>query len=488
MALSDKSIIPVILSGGSGARLWPLSRNEHPKQFLPLVGERTMLQQTVERLNQLPSIAAPMVVCNSAHRFLVAEQVRDCGIEPGPIILEPVPRNTAPAVAIAAMEATATGDDPYLLVLPADHHIQNPEALGQAVALACEGAMTGALMTFGIVPTRPETGYGYIAVGEPLLRKQAGEGVQPDPTYRVSRFVEKPDQETAQQYLDTGNYLWNSGMFLFRASRYLEELQKYEPAIHAACRQALDQASRNNGFIKLQEEHFGAAPENSIDYAVMERTSAAGVVALNAGWSDVGSWASLLEVNEQDDNGNVVLGDVILNDVNDSYVRSESRMVAAIGINGHVIVETTDAVLVAPKDRAQDVKALVSELRSKQRTEVDTHKRVMRPWGWYETIDHGDRYQVKRLTVKPGASLSLQKHHHRAEHWVVVQGMARVTRDKETFELNPNESTYIPKETLHRLANPGSEPLEVIEVQSGDYLGEDDIVRFDDDYGRTVNE
>lgn len=480
-------ITPVILCGGSGTRLWPLSRNEHPKQFLQLVGERTMLQQTVDRLTALPRVAPPIYICNAAHRFLVADQIRECSIEPGRIILEPTPRNTAPAVSIAAMEATAYGEDAFLLVLPADHHIDNTEAFCDAVALAYEGAAAGSLMTFGVVPTRPETGYGYIARGEPLLRQHAGGKPVTQGIYRVQRFVEKPDPVTADQYVRAGTYLWNSGMFLFRASRLLEELRVHAPLIHDACKKAYEQAEIDNGNVTLSETLFTAVPEDSIDYAVMEQTTAAGVVSLDAGWNDVGSWASLLEVNQQDENNNVAIGDVIFSDVSDSYIRSESRMVAVVGVKDHVIVETADAVLVAPRARAQEVKQLVADLRTNKRAEADTHRRVMRPWGWYETIDQGDCYQVKRLTVKPGASLSLQKHQYRAEHWVVVKGIASIVRGEETFELKPNESTYIPKRTLHRLANFGEQQLEVIEVQSGDYLGEDDIERYDDRYGRADN-
>lgn len=479
-------ITPVILSGGSGTRLWPLSRNQYSKQFLPLVGKRSMLQQTVDRLNLLPDLAPPVFVCNEAHRFLVAEQVNDCEIKPAQIILEPIPRNTAPAVAIAALEASASGKDPCLLVLPADHHIRDTEALCQAVELACQGAAAGAMMTFGIVPTQPETGYGYIAMGE-SLKDQSSDMHLADGLYEVSRFVEKPDRNTAQQYLDAGNYLWNSGMFLFRASRYLEELRKYEPEMFEACQQAHEHAVREKDFLRLTDT-FATSPENSIDYAVMERTQHAGVVPLDAGWSDVGSWDSLLEVDVRDADNNVIKGDVILNDVKDSYIRSESRMIAAVGISDQVIVETADAILVASKDKAQEVKALVSRLQRDKRTEIDSHKRVLRPWGWYETIDEGDRHKVKRIMVKPGASLSLQKHHHRAEHWVVVIGTAQVTRDDETFLLEENESSYIPIGGIHRLSNPGVIPLEIIEVQSGSYLGEDDIVRFEDNYGRVAAE
>lgn len=476
-------VTPVILSGGSGTRLWPLSRNQHSKQFLPLVGERTMLQQTVDRLSLLADLAPPIFLCNESHRFLVAEQINDCEIACGQIILEPIPRNTAPAVAIAALEASAAGEDPCLLVLPADHHIQDEEALCQAVELACQGAAAGILMTFGIVPTRPETGYGYIAMGQSLKQSLCDASIS-DRLHEVSRFVEKPDPDTARQYLEAGNYLWNSGMFMFRASRYLEELEIYEPEIMEACQMAYNKAIREKGFVRLPDS-FAVSPKNSIDYAVMERTQFAGVVPLDAGWSDVGSWDSMLEVNVRDANNNVINGDVVLNEVSNSYIRSESRMIAAVGITDQVIVETADAILVASKDKSQEVKTIVSILQQDKRTEVDSHRRVLRPWGWYETIDEGDRHKVKRIMVKPGASLSLQKHHHRAEHWVVVRGTARVTRNDEDFLLEENESTYIPIGGIHRLENPGIIPLEVIEVQSGSYLGEDDIVRFEDIYGRT---
>lgn len=479
-------ITPVILTGGSGTRLWPLSRSQYSKQFLPLIGERSMLQQTVDRLTRLSDLAAPIFICNEAHRFLVAEQVNDCAAGTGAIILEPVPRNTAPAVAIAALEASATADDTCLLVLPADHHIQDPETLCKTIELACQGAATGALMTFGTVPNRAETGYGYIALGQPL-KNQLGDSLFTDGLYEVSRFIEKPDKESAQRYVEDGNYLWNSGMFLFYASRYIDALQQYAPEILEACRQAHNQAKRQGNFITLTEA-FSCCPADSIDYAVMEHAQFAGVVPLDAGWSDVGSWDNLLEVNVHDANNNVIKGDVIVSDVKESYICSESRMVAVVGVSDQVIVETPDAILVSSKDKSEEVKEIVSRLKQQQRSEIDNHKRVRRPWGWYETIDEGNTHKVKRIMVKPGASLSLQKHHYRAEHWVVVKGTAQVTRNNETFLLEENESTFIPIGGLHRLSNPVDDALEVIEVQSGDYLGEDDIVRFEDIYGRAAAE
>ena len=479
-------ITPVILSGGSGARLWPLSRNEHPKQFLPLLGDRTMLQQTVDRLNSLPELMPPIFLCNTQHKFLIQEQVNDCAIKPGRIILEPVPRNTAPAVAIAAMEACSNGQDPCLLILPADHHIDDIDALNKAVELAAKGAEAGSLMTFGIVPTRPETGYGYIETDRPLLKQcvgAEGDSIQEE-LYRVIKFVEKPDHETACQYIENGNYLWNSGIFMFRASRYLEELYEYEPEMFNKCEVAYEHSCENNGFLELNEHYYSASPDNSIDYSVMERTSAAGMIALDAGWNDVGCWTRLMEIEPKDEANNTIRGDILVDDVNNSYIRSESRMIAATGIQNQVIVETADAVLVASQDKAEEVKELVKKLSKNKRDEARFHKIVSRPWGWYETVNEGEYHKVKRIMVKPGSSLSLQMHYYRAEHWVVVKGKALVTRGEEIFKLEENQSTYIPVETKHCLENPGDTPLEIIEVQSGSYLGEDDIVRIRDRYGR----
>jgi mannose-1-phosphate guanylyltransferase/mannose-6-phosphate isomerase len=469
-------LIPIILSGGSGTRLWPLSRELHPKQLLPLVAKRTMLQETVLRLEGVADVSAPLVVCNEAHRFMVAEQSRELGVTPGAIVLEPVGRNTAPAVAVAALVALSradAGDDPVLLVLPADHVIHDVAAFQAAVAVGREDAEAGKLVTFGIVPDSPETGYGYI-------RRAKGEG----PTYAVAEFVEKPDLATAIRHVQSGEYYWNSGMFMFRARVYLDELQQHGPAILAACEAAVAGATRDLDFTRLSKETFGACPSDSIDYAVMEKTRAAVVVPLDAGWSDVGSWSSLQDALPRDEDGNVIAGDVITEGTTGSYLHSTSRLIAAVGLTDHVVVETKDAVLVAPRDKVQDVKALVSRLKALGRYETALHREVFRPWGSYDSIDSGERFQVKRLVVKPGASMSLQLHHHRAEHWIVVSGTARITRGEETFLLGENESTFIPMGTRHRIENPGKVTLHIIEVQSGSYLGEDDIVRFEDVYGR----
>ncbi|WP_242875070.1 mannose-1-phosphate guanylyltransferase/mannose-6-phosphate isomerase [Stenotrophomonas maltophilia] len=463
-------IVPVILSGGSGTRLWPLSREAYPKQFLPLVGDDTMLQATWKRVASIAG-AAPIVVANQEHRFMAAEQLRECKVLPQALILEPVGRNTAPAIAIAAMQALAGGDDALMLVLPSDHVVRNEAAFHAAVKQAAIAAEAGKLVTFGIVPTAPETGYGYI-------KAAAGEGVRV-----VDRFVEKPDLATAEQYVTSGEYFWNSGMFLFKASRYLKELETLQPAILAACRQALEKAVRNNDFIRLDAEAFAASPNDSIDYAVMEKTADAAVVPLDAEWNDVGSWSALWEVSDKDADGNACHGDVIALDCKDSYAYG-NRLIAMVGLQDVVVVETDDAVFVGHKDRVQDVKEIVGQIKHDGRSEAAAHRKVYRPWGAYDSIDNGARFQVKRITVKPGATLSLQMHHHRAEHWIVVSGTAEVTRGDEVILLSENQSTYIPLGVTHRLKNPGKLPLELIEVQSGSYLGEDDIVRFQDSYGR----
>ncbi|HXV20239.1 MAG TPA: mannose-1-phosphate guanylyltransferase/mannose-6-phosphate isomerase [Desulfuromonadales bacterium] len=469
-------IVPVILSGGAGTRLWPLSRELYPKQLLPLVGAQTMLQETVTRLRGLAGLGAPLVVCNESHRFLVAEQLRAIGVNPAAIVLEPVGRNTAPAVAVAALLAGAGGEDPILLVLPADHVITDSAALRAAVQAGVALAEEGRLLTFGIVPDKPETGNGYIRAGEPL---------GPAKAYTVAEFKEKPDLQTAEGYLASGNYYWNSGMFLFRASTFLAELERFAPQMLTACRKAVAGAARDLDFTRLDGEAFAACPGNSIDYAVMEKTAAAAVIPLAAGWSDVGSWSALWEVGARDADGNVVKGDVLTKDVRNCYLHASTRMVAAVGVEDHVIVETGDAVLVASRDRVQDVKAIVEQLKLRKRDEALLHRRVNRPWGAYECIDAAERFQVKHITVNPGATLSLQMHHHRAEHWIVVRGTARVTCDDKVLTLSENQSTYIPLGVTHRLENPGKIPLELIEVQSGSYLGEDDIVRFEDNYGRS---
>jgi mannose-1-phosphate guanylyltransferase/mannose-6-phosphate isomerase len=471
-------LIPVILSGGAGTRLWPLSRELYPKQFLPLTSERTMIQETALRAVGLPSVTAPIIVCNEAHRFMVAEQMHQVGALPRAILLEPAGRNTAPALAVAALCAL-TGDQkakapaPLLLVLPADYVLTDVAAFHRAVEAAIPAARDGRFVTFGVVPTRPESGYGYI-------RKGAGAG----PVLPVAAFVEKPDAAKADQFIASGDYLWNSGMFLLPAQAYLDELKRLDPAMFAACETAFASAARDLDFIRLERTAFESCRADSIDYAVMEKTDRAAVVPLDAGWSDVGSWASLQDALPADAEGNVIRGDVLAEDSRDCLLYSSGRLVAAVGLDQHVVIETKDAVMVAPKDRVQDVKRLVERMKRAGRSEPGLHREVFRPWGSYDSIDAGVRFQVKRLTVKPGAVLSLQKHRFRAEHWVVVKGTARITRGEEGFLLQENESTYIPIGTVHRIENPGKEPLQIIEVQSGSYLGEDDIVRLEDHCGR----
>jgi mannose-1-phosphate guanylyltransferase/mannose-6-phosphate isomerase len=472
-------IVPVILSGGSGTRLWPLSRQLHPKQFLALTGEETLLQQTVNRLVGLDlllggsEVAAPVVVCNEEHRFLVAEQLREIDKPATTILLEPEGRNTAPALTLAAL--TCDPDD-VLLVMPADHVIKDGAAFQKAVVTGAQLAAAGRMVTFGVVPTSPETGYGYIQSGAPVH-----EGA-----FEISRFVEKPDLATAERYLTSGDYLWNSGMFVVKAARWLECLQSSRPDILNACRASVETSRRDTDFTRVDREAFTRCPSDSIDYAVMEKIPAAesAVIPLNAGWSDVGAWSALWEIEAKDACGNVIKGDVLTQDTHNSMIIAKERLVTTIGLSDVVVVETADAVLVASKTAAQDVKLIASALKEQARDEHALHRRVHRPWGSYEGIDVGDRYQVKRITVKPGASLSLQMHHHRAEHWVVVQGTARVVKSDASYLVSENESTYIPLGIKHRLENPGAIPLEIIEVQSGSYLGEDDIVRFEDVYGR----
>lgn len=469
-------IIPVVLSGGSGTRLWPMSRAALPKQLLPLVSELSMLQETLDRLSGWAEIDAPIVVCGNDHRFMVAEQLRELNIIAKSIMLEPVGRNTAPAIAAAAM-ALADEPEALMLVLPADHVIRDVAAFELAVKCASVAAEAGRLVTFGIQPNCPETGYGYIQSG---LAISDAEGC-----FEVSRFVEKPNLETAENYVKSGDFFWNSGMFLFKPGVYLAELAKYRPQIIQQVKLAFQNSYQDLDFCRLEESAFSASPSDSIDYAVMENTSLAAVVPVDIGWSDVGSWTALWDVQARDEDGNSLRGDVFTLDVQDSLIRSESRIVAAIGLNDLIIVETSDAVLVAHKDYAQDVKKVVDYLKLNGRSEHEEHSRVCRPWGWYECIDNGDRFKVKRIMVKPGEKLSLQMHHHRAEHWVVVSGTALVTRDGSDEVLTENQSTYIPIGVKHRLENPGKLPLHLIEVQSGGYLGEDDITRFEDTYGRT---
>jgi mannose-1-phosphate guanylyltransferase/mannose-6-phosphate isomerase len=471
-------LTPVILSGGAGTRLWPLSRELYPKQLLTLTGARTMLQQTLLRLEGLTA-AAPVVVCNEAHRFLVAEQLRQLHITARATVLEPFGRNTAPAIALGAHAALkgfgsdANAVDPVLLVLPADHVIRDVAAFQRAVRAALAAAEAGQLATFGVIAGSPETAYGYIQRGAPS-----------GAAFRIARFIEKPNSERAREFVQSGDYYWNSGMFLFRARRYLQELQRFQPEMARICEAAFRSAQSDLDFTRIAPAAFEACPSDSIDYAVMEKTADAVVVPLDAGWSDVGSWSSLHEASEADAHGNVTHGDVIIEDTRGSYLHSESRLLAAVGVRDHVVVETKDAVLVVPKDRVQDVKKLVQLLKERGRYEHSLHREVFRPWGSYDGIEAGGRFQVKRLKVKPGATLSLQMHHHRAEHWVVVAGTARITRGEEVFLLEENQSTYIPIGVKHRIENPGMIPLEIIEVQSGSYLGEDDIVRFEDAYGR----
>jgi len=464
------SLIPVILAGGSGTRLWPLSRTSYPKQFVNLIGEQSLFSGTVERLKSL-STASPIIVGNEAHRFLIAEQLRLCGFEDTSIVLEPAGRNTAPAIALAALAATKNGQDPLLLVAPSDHIIQNESAFTDAVTTAKTLAADGKIVTFGIKPTHADTGYGYI--------KQSKAAA-----HAIDAFVEKPDAAKAEQFLASGDYLWNAGIFLVKASTYLDELATNAPDILKACRQAWDSGSVDGEFLRPDIDAFVDAPSESIDYAVMEKTDKAAVVPMDCAWSDLGSWDSIWSESTQDSDGNVTVGDVKTSETQNCYVRSSGRLLTTLGCKDLIIVDTGDTVLVADKSNAQNIKLLVDQLRQDERTEVDIHARVYRPWGDYEGIDRGDRYQVKRIVVRPGGQLSLQKHHHRAEHWIVVKGTAIVTCGDEERMLTENQSTYIPLGEVHRLENPGAIPLELIEVQSGSYLGEDDIVRFEDKYGR----
>jgi len=468
-------ILPVIMSGGSGSRLWPLSRALHPKQFLPLINDNTLLQETINRLDE--NCLEPIIICNNEHRFIVAEQLRENNTKASNIILEPMGRNTAPAIALAALSAIENGNDPLLLVLAADHVITDVNAFQKSIVSASAFAEQDKLVTFGIVPTQAETGYGYIKQG-------AIQTHQEEKGYTVASFVEKPNLATAEKYLASGEYLWNSGMFMFKASRYLEELAKYSPEILAVCKEAFSNKNHDLDFTRISGEVFEKCPDDSIDYAVMERTEHAIVVPLNAGWSDVGSFSSLWEVNDKDQQGNVTQGDVISHSTGNSYINAQSRLVTTVGVDDLVVVETKDAVLVAHKDKVQDVKEIVNQLKADNRYEYKHQREVYRPWGKYDSLDFGQRDQVKRITVKPGAKLSVQMHHHRSEHWIVVSGTAKVTNGDKTFIVTENESTYIPLGQIHALENPGVLLLELIEVQTGSYLGEDDIVRFDDKYGR----
>jgi mannose-1-phosphate guanylyltransferase len=469
----NTTLLPVIMAGGTGSRLWPLSRELHPKQFLALEGGNAMLQVTIERLTGMNHVT-PLVICNESHRFLVAEQLRQLDMLQRNVLLEPAGRNTAPAIALAALYALAQDEDPLLLVLAADHVIRDVDAFHASLHTAMPYAAAGALVTFGIVARSPETGYGYIRRG-----KAAGEGA-----FHVEAFVEKPDLATAQQYVASGEYDWNSGLFLFRASRYLQELAQHRPDILQACETAMAGARADMDFIRVDENSFLACPDDSVDYAVMEKTAAAVVVPMDAGWSDVGAFSSLWDVLEKDENGNVLQGDVLAHDSRNNLVMAENMLVATVGLEDTVVVQTKDAVLVAARERVQDVKKIVAQLKQLGRSEHHIHREVYRPWGMYDSIDNGHRYQVKRITVQPGAKLSLQMHHHRAEHWIVVSGTANVTVGEQQRLVAENESIFIPLGTVHALENPGKIPLELIEVQTGAYLGEDDIVRFEDRYGR----
>ena len=468
------TITPVLLCGGVGSRLWPVSRQGRPKQYLNLIGETSMLQQTLTRIEALAQ-TSPIIVCNEEHRFLVAEQVRQLGLTSPTIILEPEGKNTAPAIALAAIAASASDSEVNLLVLPADHYVGKPTALIDAIEKAASAASQGKLVTFGLVPSHPETGYGYIRRGKALAIDVSV----------LERFVEKPDQPTAEGYIASGDYVWNSGMFMFTAGQFLVSLAKFQPKMAQVCQRAMEQAERDMDFIRPHAEVFTACPSDSIDYAVMEHTPDGAVVSLDCDWSDIGAWSALWQTGDQDSAGNVTHGDVVLNKTQNSYIRSQSRLVTTTGVSDIVVVETADAVMVADRHSVQDVKDIVNALKASDRSEADVHHRVFRPWGSYESLIVGEGFQVKRIVVNPGQQLSLQMHHHRAEHWVVVRGTAEVVNGDETLLLKEDQSTYIPIGAKHRLTNPGKFPLELIEVQSGSYLGEDDIVRFEDVYGRS---
>ena len=463
-------IIPVILCGGSGTRLWPLSRKLYPKQFISLVNDNTLFQNTILRLPK--EVANPIVVCNEEYRFLAAEQLRQINKHSNNIILEPISKNTAPAIALAALSA---GNDNLLLVLPADHVIEDEEYFNKLVLEAVPLAESGKLVTFGVIPTKAHTGYGYIKSGRKL-----------DIGFVVDQFMEKPSTQHAKKYFESGEYYWNSGIFLFNSSRYLEELNKFRPNIYQACKNSIQGIKSDFNFLRVDKARFEECPRESVDFAVMENTEDAVVIAMDAGWSDVGSWSSLWDITNKDKNGNVIQGDVIIHNSNNSFIRSDDKMVAAIGVDNLVIAVTKDVVMIANKDNAQDVNIIAKELQDSKRNEWETHREVYRPWGKYDLIDYGNHYQVKKITVKPGAALSLQKHQHRAEHWIVVIGTAKVTKGEKTLLLAENESVYIPIGVVHALENPGESDLELIEIQSGAYLGEDDIIRLQDRYGREI--
>jgi len=468
-------IIPVILSGGSGTRLWPLSRKQYPKQYLPLASDNTMLQETILRLNGLDNLANPIIVCNADHRFLVAEQCQQIDIKNPTILLEPVGRNTAPAITAAALQSLRDSNDAVLLVLSADHVIQDVEAFHQAINIASRQAQEGKLATFGIVPTDANTGYGYI--------KSSKDDI--DGAYKVEEFVEKPNLVTAQSYLEQGNYLWNSGMFMFEAATLIDELTTYSPEIIASVSNAVNNAEQDLDFIRLDKQAFESSPSDSIDYALMEKSDNVVVVPLDAQWNDIGAWSALHDIGIKDANGNVIKGDVIAQDTSNTYIYANHHMVTTIGVDSLIVVDTPDATFIATQDKAQEVKSIVESLQDDGRDEGVMHRKVYRPWGWYDSIELGEHFQVKKLHVNPGAKLSLQMHHKRAEHWVVVSGTATVINGEEVLTLKKGDSTYIPIGVVHCLENRASKPLEVVEVQSGNYLGEDDIIRLEDIYKRT---
>jgi len=470
-------ITPVILSGGSGTRLWPLSRKQYPKQYLPLVGDNTMLQETILRLNGLNNLTDPIIICNADHRFLVADQCQQISIKNPTILLEPVGRNTAPAITAAALQSLKDSDDSTLLVLSADHVIQDVDAFYKAIHIASQQAQSGKLATFGIVSTDANTGYGYIK-----LSKENNNGA-----HKVEEFVEKPDLKTAEFYIEQGSYLWNSGMFMFQARTFIDELTTHAPNIVISVNNAVNNATQDLDFIRLEKQAFESSPSDSIDYALMEKSNNVVVVPLDAQWNDIGAWPALYDIGTKDSQGNVIKGDVITQDTTNTYIYANHHMVATIGVDNLIIIDTPDATFISTQDKAQEVKGIVESLQASDRCESNVHRKVYRPWGWYDTVESGEYFQVKKLHVKPGAKLSLQMHHKRAEHWVVVSGTATVTNGEQTFSLKKGESTYIPLGVTHALENQTNESLEIIEVQSGIYLGEDDIVRFEDVYGRVDN-
>jgi mannose-1-phosphate guanylyltransferase/mannose-6-phosphate isomerase len=467
-------ITPIILSGGSGTRLWPLSRKEHPKQYLPLVGKNTMFQETILRLRGLDNLENPIIVCNSDHRFLVADQCQQINLKNPTILLEPVGRNTAPAIAAAAIQSLKTSEDSVLLVLSADNIIQDIDSFYEAIKIANNQAQDGKLVTFGIVPTEANIGYGYIKSSKNNT----------DGGYKVEEFVEKPDLKTAEFYFEKGGYLWNSGMFMFKAHTFIDELSTYAHSIFVSVNNAVNNATKDLDFIRLEKQSFESSPSNSIDYAIIEQSDNVVVVPLDAGWSDAGTWSTLYDIGSKDSQGNVIKGDVFIKDTCNTYINADHHVVAAIGVENLIIIDTPDATFIATQEKAQEVKSIVESMQARGRCESTVHRKIYRPWGWFDTIESGEYFQVKRLHIKPAAKLSLQMHHKRSEHWVVVRGTATVTNGEQVFTLNKGESTYIPLGVTHALENNTRETLEIIEVQSGIYLGEDDIVRFSDIYGR----